>query len=542
MGAARLSKESLLAALLAKRQRQAGGSGKLDLLTWSILRRNQLKPGVPFDLPGHLYLAELYEQRHRRTVVKKAGQMGVSELAVSAALWTCDVREGTVLYIFPTATAVSDFSSARIGPAIEASPYLGQLVTSVTSEGRRGADRVGLKRVRDRFLYLRGAQIDKEGRAAQLKSVDADFVILDELDEMDSRAPAIAEKRLGHSLLDEMLYISTPTFPNRGIDAEYQRSDQRQWFIPCPHCGHKQVLTIAHVVQEWDELKRPVMWHGRGENRAYCACEKCGQELDRLAQGEWVPAHPGREFAGYHLSKLFFGRGNLYHIVQNLQELDETKRREAFNQDLGETFTPAGGKLTAEELDGCVREYALKRIASERPVMGVDIGAVHHVIIRGAPDEEGERPLRLARQVVNFEEIGQLINEYKVASCVIDARPETTKVRELQASFRKGVIWLADYTELADESPVKWDKERGRVLIDRTRLLDATYSRFRLQQNTLPANGRGLRDYYAQLQAPTRMEPDGRNRIHYVEDGPDHYAHAENYATAASLRTKEFLW
>jgi hypothetical protein len=174
--------------------------------------------------------------------------------------------------------------------------------------------------------------------------------------------------------------------------------------------------------------------------------------------------------------------------------------------------------------------------------MGVDIGAVHHVIIRGAPNEEGERPLRLARQVVNFEEIGQLIREYKVGACVIDARPETTKVRELQASFRKGVIWLADYTELADEAPVKWDKERGRVLIDRTRLLDATYSRFRLQQNTLPANGRGLRDYYDQLLAPTRMEPDERNRIHYVEDGPDHYAHAENYATAASLRTKEFLW
>lgn len=533
---------ALLRALLAKRQRQTADTpAPLDLLTWSILRRSQLKPGISFDLPGHLYLAELYEQRHRRTVVKKAGQMGVSELAVSAALWTCDVRDGTVLYIFPTATAVSDFSSARIGPAIEASPYLAQLVVSV-GEGRRGADRVGLKRVRDRFLYLRGAQVDKEGRAAQLKSVDADFVILDELDEMDPRAPTIAEKRLGHSLMDEMLYISTPTFPNRGIDAEYQKSDQRRWFLTCGHCGHKQFLTINHVVQEWDELQRPIAWHGRAEGRAYCACEKCGKEIDRLGVGEWVPAHPSRDIVGYHLSKLFFSRGNLNHIVVNLTEVNETKRREAFNQDLGETFVPSGGKLTDGELDECVRNYALKKVPAERPVMGVDIGSVHNVIIRGPADSNGERPLRLARQVTSFEEIGKLIREYKVSVCVMDARPETTKARELQAGFRKGVVWLADYNELADEEPVRWDKEHGRVLIDRTRSLDETFSRFRLQQNTLPQDIQNVRDYYAQMKAPTRMDPDGRNRIHYVEDGPDHYAHAENYATAASLKMKGFLW
>jgi len=31
--------------------------------------------------------------------------------------------------------------------------------------------------------------------------------------------------------------------------------------------------------------------------------------------------------------------------------VDETKRREAFNQDLGETFVPAGGKLTDPYLE-----------------------------------------------------------------------------------------------------------------------------------------------------------------------------------------------
>jgi hypothetical protein len=222
--------------------------------------------------------------------------------------------------------------------------------------------------------------------------------------------------------------------------------------------------------------------------------------------------------------------------------VDETKRKEALNQDLGEVYVPTGGKITQDVLDACIRDYAMKMHPAERPVMGVDIGKAHHVVIRGEVNEKGERPLRLATAVGSFEAIGRLIREYSVGVCVMDSRPETTKARELQAEFRKGVIWLADYTELNTEEPTRWDKGTGRVLIDRTRLLDETFSRLRLMQSTLPANARGIRDYYEQLQAPTRMEPDRNNRIKYVEDGPDHYAHAENYCTAASMKQKGFLW
>ena len=48
--------------------------------------------------------------------------------------------------------AVSDFAAARLGPAIEASPYLQALITPAGGQGKRGADRIQLKRVGDRFL------------------------------------------------------------------------------------------------------------------------------------------------------------------------------------------------------------------------------------------------------------------------------------------------------------------------------------------------------------------------------------------------------
>jgi len=223
-----------------------GCSGReMGLLTWTIVRRARLKPGVSFDLVRHPYLVALYGERAREVVVYKAGQMGASEYAISYALHAADERAATVLYVFPTDTHVSDFSAARIGPAIEASAYLDSIVVEGgAAGGRRGADRVTLKRVRDRFVYLRGAKVSRDGKAAQLKAVDADVLVLDEVDEMDSRAPTIAEKRLGHSEIGETRWVSTPSYPGVGIHAKWQESDQREWMVRCEHCGEWQPLTI----------------------------------------------------------------------------------------------------------------------------------------------------------------------------------------------------------------------------------------------------------------------------------------------------------
>ena len=114
-------RERLVAARVERVRRRNGGGVGLDLLTWTIVRRAMLKPGVVFDLPGHRFLVELYRERGREVVVQKASQMGASEWAISYALHAADERDATVLYVFPTDTHVSDFSAARIGPAIEAS-------------------------------------------------------------------------------------------------------------------------------------------------------------------------------------------------------------------------------------------------------------------------------------------------------------------------------------------------------------------------------------------------------------------------------------
>src|SRR4030067_1219918 len=200
----RQRKEPLATALVEARLRSRGW----DLLAWTSVHRRMLKIGVPFDLTRHAYMRAIYENQARRLVVYKASQLGASEYALSYALHAADARGGTGLYILPTDASGSDFSSARLGPAMEASPYLEGIVieggaAEVDGHKMRGADRVTLKRVRGRVIYLRGGEGEPGGGGAQVETIDADVLILDEVDEMDPRAPSIAVSALGHAPIGE---------------------------------------------------------------------------------------------------------------------------------------------------------------------------------------------------------------------------------------------------------------------------------------------------------------------------------------------------
>lgn len=532
----------------------------LPLLDWTELHRALLSPTQIFDLDGHRYQAGFYTDMAPVKVFRKPGQSGLTDYAISYALWCLDQRGMNLLYLMPTISDVSDFSQMRLGPALEASAYLSRLVVDAagrdsSGQRQRGADRVRMKRLRGNFLSLRGAQVhstptgERRG-ASQVKSIPADAVIFDEFDEMPPAVEPLAQKRLGHSAHKEMLYISTPTYPGVGIDARYEASDQRLWFIPCPACGRRQHLTIEHVVIEWDDLERPAAWHGRGEGRAYAACEHCGAELDRLAEGEWVAAYPGRAIAGYAFNKLITAQTEVIEVVRSLMATEAWKRQEAWNQDLGLPYHPQGEALTDADLDALRRDYRHGPQAGEVGcVMGVDVGRVLHVVIRGPARAGDERPQRLAVVVSGFEEVGRLLQLYKVSACVIDALPETRAARAFQRTLPRRRVWLAYFHGGQDKGGQwhDWKEEGGKgadpwagtVTIDRTRAFDALLASMLAGEGawTLPAHARDVRDYYAHLKAPLRVlerRRQGPDVARYVSAGPDHFALAELYALAAS--------
>lgn len=519
------------------------GSTSNRLLEWVQTYRPMLAPGVVFDLINHLYLIDIYRCTAKHMVLISGSQMGKSSYGMDRALHMCAERKGNTFYMMPTDADISDFSSTRFDPALEVSPYLRGKVVGADANDKRGVDRIMTKRIGDNYLVLRGSRVDKEGHARQLKSVPADLVVGDEVDEMDDRAPEIVRKRLGHSRYKEELWLSTPTFPGVGIDLMWSESDQREWFVPCPHCGRRQELTIEKVVYEWDELKRPVAWHGMDEDRAWVACDHCGKELNRLAKGEWVATYPGRDVVGFRPHKLFSAQNEIIYIVKGLQTTNEDKRKEIYNQDLGQPHIPIGGKLEDADLDSCGRDYGPASSWSGKSVLGADIGAMIHVVIRDkAPSGQARRQL-FAGEVSSFDDIGRLMNRYHVETAVIDIRPEMKAARAFQASMPKGRVWVCDYVlDRTSPEPVIWVEEgdnAGLVRADRSRTLDETIGRFLEKTNTLPGNARAISDYYAHLKALTRVQVEdsrtGNKVVRYVGSKADHYLHAENYATIATM-------
>lgn len=549
------------AARKARRQRQARDAGEeeapvlkarkateapaviiapsMDLLEWTRTFRPFLAPGIRFDLEDHLYLEAIYKDNSREIAVKKASQMGLSEWAVSRAFWTCDRRNGNVFYVMPSDTDVYDFSQMRFNPALEASPHLASLVADAEA-GRRKTDRVKMKRVKDRFIVFRGGNIQTDGKARQLKSVPADLAIRDEVDEMSEAVKEIVQKRLGHSPLKEMIGISTPTFTGFGIDHEFDLSDQKYWFIRCPHCNTPQTPTIANLVIEEDDLGRPRKWYG-GPGEAWLGCVKCGRELDRLARGEWIAKYPDRPVSGYQLTRLISAQTDPLDIVTALQTTNETKRREIYNQDLGLAYTAAGTQITDQDIDACRRDYAHgPGPAGAKVYAGIDVGKTLHVVIRAAADGDGNRRQLYAGEVLHFRDIKALFMAYHVTNAVIDANPETRKARDLQRELPAGTFWLCYYQgEVKRKDPTVWNYEEGRVNADRTRILDHVYGLFYAQKNTLPANIRSTPSYYDHIKASIRTTNQTKRGpvTVYVNSKPDHYAHAEAYCYIATLKS-----
>ncbi len=118
-------------------------------------------------------------------------------------MFTCLSGLNTI-YFFPTRTDVIDFSKSRVGPLLYDNPFLAKQL--------RDTDTVGLKRIGDANLYFRGMK-----STVGMKSVPADMIVFDELDEATPDARAMAWERIAHSDYKRVIELSrTRAFPATG--------------------------------------------------------------------------------------------------------------------------------------------------------------------------------------------------------------------------------------------------------------------------------------------------------------------------------------
>lgn len=279
----------------------------------------------------------------RRVAFMKAAQVGATEAGNNWIGYVIHHVPGPMLAVQPTVELAKRFSRQRIDPLIAESPSLRERVKPARS--RDAGNTVLSKEFPAGLLVITGAN-----SAVGLRSMPARYLFLDEVDAYPPSADeegdpvALAEARTRtFSWRSKVFLASTPTIHGVSrIEQEYEASDQRRFFVSCPHCGEMQWLKFERL--RWDK--------GRPETAHYI-CASCDGRIEEhhktamLAAGEWRPTAEARDAGtiGFHISALYSPVGWMsWSEIARLWEAatsDEAKRSFK-NGVLGETWIESG--------------------------------------------------------------------------------------------------------------------------------------------------------------------------------------------------------
>ena len=237
----------------------------------------------------------------QKVVLMFASQTGKTEMMNNWTAYFIDFAPGAMLLCQPTLQMAARLSKQRLEPMLQETPCLAEKIPPPRS--RDSGNSQFAKVFPGGVLILTGAN-----SAASLKSMPAKYIGLDEVDaypgDVDGEGDpvALAEKRASTFTKRKILLTSTPTIKDFSrIEAEYENSDQRKYYVPAPCCGAFQVL-------KFDQLR----WKDKDPNTVKYECEVCNKQFDETAKttmlrkGEWRATKPENagKTAGFWLNGL----------------------------------------------------------------------------------------------------------------------------------------------------------------------------------------------------------------------------------------------
>ena len=498
---------------------------------WAYFNKIRLGNRV-FTFEGHEYQVGMFKDKTRVQVDIKGAQGGMTGVQAMKSVHGMIMgryKDG-VLYLFPTADDVTDFTRSRFDPLIKQNhKAIGRYV--------KNTNNVSLKNICGSFLYMRGAtlpkNIDDHKEASKLRSIPVNRVVYDECDLMDPEVFGKARERMGHSEIDgvkgayEEHYLSNPTVPGYGISEMFDKSDQKHWFRKCESCSHWTCaeLSFPECVKEKD---------GKG----YIACSHCGRPVG-IYPGQWIPSVKDAEISGRRWSQLTSAFVDPLSVLIAYNDPPQGNLGDVYRFKLGLPYVAAEDRLTEASVFGCCGNYLPLSSHVGPCAMGVDVGKDKHVII-GAKTGKDRYEIFKTIRLSKWEDIHDIAQRFNVRSAVVDIRPYEDKAREFQNSERYPVF-LCQYVENSPSGEV-YDEKHGIVKAARTEILDATH---RLVTTpgmlTIPRFCDEIKIFAKQLCDPFKiLEKDKKTgvQVYRYKGKNDHYRHALNYFLLAAKTTR----
>ena len=237
----------------------------------------------------------------QRVVMMFAVQTGKTEAGANWLGYVIDHAPGPMLLVQPTVEMAKRLSKQRLESLITETPVLAEKIAP--SRSRDSGNTMFAKDFPGGMMLLTGSN-----SATGLRSTPCRYIFCDEIDAFPSDVDgegdpvSLAEKRATTFARRKILLTSTPTVKDFSrIEAEYERSDQRRFYVPCPCCSVMQWL-------KWPQLK----WDNNDPATAAYECEVCHERFAEihkpamLRKGEWRATAPSNgKTAGFQLSGLY---------------------------------------------------------------------------------------------------------------------------------------------------------------------------------------------------------------------------------------------
>lgn len=336
--------------------------------TFRTLPPTVAEPG-PFRTSRTPYLREIMDKLSvadpaQKIIFKKCSQIGATESGNNWLGYIIDIAPASTLYIMPTDSMMKKTSKTRIGPMIKDSERLSKKIKPARS--REGGNTILEKEFEGGMVNMVGAN-----SPVGLSSTPVRYVYADEVDRYpldvggEGDVIGLAETRtVSFGARKKIFITSTPTLDGSSIiDSEFEKTGQRYFNVPCPHCAAMQVL-------KFDQLRYE---EGKFDDVKY-ECEHCKEGIAErfkakmLQNGQWAPEFPEKEDGitfGYHLNALYSPPG-WYSWAQMAREYEAAQNNLPklivfTNTKMGDVYKNAGDQPDWQQLYNKREQYPLNR-------------------------------------------------------------------------------------------------------------------------------------------------------------------------------------
>lgn len=345
-----------------------------------------------FFPPQRGIMDALAEPGVEELVVEKASRTGFTQLMAAMELFCIETEAKPVVSIHPKESSSRAFERKYIRPILQESEKLAHLFPNLDRQPWKSK------------ISVSGSTLDFKDAVLpdNFSEYHAWRIFGDEVDrpqwnaggEMTSEGDKITlmSKRL-ESFDDGMMILGSSPGTAKGsrIHRRFLMTDQRRYFMPCPHCGEFQYL-------EWGgrHTEYGVKWPKDQPEKAYYVCKPNGCVIEHsekpamLEKGEWRPTAkglPGR--VGFHFPALLspfkrasWGRLAVEFVKATAEaRLGNTELLQAFvNTSLGEVWEEPDAKKAADPHE---LQERLEMYAAEAPADTV-------VVLAGVDNQEGK--------------------------------------------------------------------------------------------------------------------------------------------------------